>query len=134
MKRIFTLIKLYITIICQNLIFDLHFLSENLQISHFWPENTTISYPCILKSISVSLSIFHTVSDIGIGIVCINSHQLEIKTEEIMQNRQKEVEKRKTYIPLNLVHPVHTHHISQNQFLRRFGIQIYIQEKSANAK
>jgi len=24
-------------------------------------------------------------------------------------------------ITINLVHPVHAHHISQNQFLRRFG-------------
>jgi len=63
----------------------------------------------------------------------MNFHQLEIKTEEIMQNRQKDVDKpKKLYTPqkftTNLVH-----HISQNQFLRRFGIQFFIQEKSANA-
>ena len=44
--------------------------------------------------------IFHTVLDIGLGIVCINFHSLELKAEEIMKNRQKEVEKRKTYIPI----------------------------------
>ena len=31
-------------------------------------------------------------------------NQLELKTKEIMQNRQKEVEKRKTYIPLKNYH------------------------------
>ena len=74
--------------------------SENLQISHFRPENTIFSYPYILKSICVSLFIFLTVIDIGLGMFCMNFHQLDIKTEEIMQNRQKEVEKRTTYIPL----------------------------------
>jgi len=100
MKRIFTRIKLYITTICQNLIVDPH-LSENLQIR---PENTIISYPYILKSICVSLLIFHTVLAIGLDIVCMNFHLLELKTKEIMQNRQKEVEKRKTYILLKIYH------------------------------
>jgi len=72
----------------------------------------------------------------GLGM---NFHQLDIKTKEIMQNRQKEVEKTKNLctpqkFTIKLVHPVHAHHISQNQFLCRFGIQINIQEKSVNAK
>jgi len=78
-------------------------LAKNLKISNFRPENTLFSYPYILKSICFSLFIFLTVIDMGLGMLCMNCHQLDIKTEEIMQNRQKEVEKRKNlHTPQNL--------------------------------
>jgi len=87
------------------------FWLKTSKISLYRPENTIFSYPYILKSICLSLLIFLTVLDIGLGMLCMNFHQLGIKTEEIMLNRQKDVEKtKKLYTPqivtINLVHPV----------------------------